>query len=163
MMAVMESHARPRPDHVDLCIIGSGSGLSLIDDDIDDWQIALLDNGVGPTQIFGGTCLNAGCIPSKMLAKPAGFSLAPEQARLINADVKFLGVDHKAAPLKGQFTERLALDLHLARRELTLHSTHEVAFMTTALSMVSAGQGITACLPYAASLVELHQLEMRPV
>ena len=97
MMAVMESHARPRPDHVDLCIIGSGSGLSLIDDDIDDWQIALLDNGVGPTQIFGGTCLNAGCIPSKMLAKPAGFSLAPEQARLINADVKFLGVDHKAA------------------------------------------------------------------
>ena len=31
-------------DHVDLCIIGSGSGLSLIDDDINDWQIALIDN-----------------------------------------------------------------------------------------------------------------------
>ena len=32
-----------------------------------------------------------------------------------------------------------------------------------AVSMVSARQGITACLPYAASLVQLHQLEMRPV
>ena len=72
-------------------------------------------------------------------------------------------VQHPFIALKGQFTERLALDLHLARRELTLHSTHEVAFMTTALSMVSARQGITACLPYAASLVQLHQLEMRPV
>ncbi len=50
-------------DHVDLCIIGSGSGLSLIDDDINDWQIALIDNGIGPNDAFGGTCLNAGCIP----------------------------------------------------------------------------------------------------
>lgn len=72
-------------------------------------------------------------------------------------------VQYPFIALKGQFTERLALDLHLARRELTLHSTHEVAFMTTALSMVSARQGITACLPYAASLVRLHQLQMRPV
>lgn len=96
MMAVMESHSQPHPDHVDLCIIGSGSGLCLIDDDIDDWQIALIDNGIGPVQIFGGTCLNAGCIPSKMFAKPAGFSLVPEQARLVDADVKFFGIDHQA-------------------------------------------------------------------
>ncbi|WP_027994378.1 LysR family transcriptional regulator [Simplicispira psychrophila] len=72
-------------------------------------------------------------------------------------------VQYPFIALQGQFTERLALDLHLARRELTLHSTHEVAFMTTALSMVSARQGVTACLPYAVSLVDLHQLEMRPV
>ncbi len=93
-----------------------------------------------------------------MVVFPPGHALQQRQ-RIGWRDV----VQYPFIALKGQFTERLALDLHLARRELTLHSTHEVAFMTTALSMVSAGQGITACLPYAASLVLLHQLEMRPV
>lgn len=62
--------------------------------------------------------------------------------------------------LQGQFSERLTLDLHDALRELDLNPSNEVAFMTTALSMVSAGLGITACLPYAASLVKLHKLQM---
>ena len=70
-------------------------------------------------------------------------------------------VQHPFIALQGQFTERLSLDLHVAQPTLPLHPTHEVAFMTTALSMVSAGQGVTACLPYAASLVQLHQLQMR--
>lgn len=72
-------------------------------------------------------------------------------------------VQHPFIALQGQFTERLSLDLHVAQPALPLHPTHEVAFMTTALSMVSAGQGVTACLPYAASLVQLHQLQMRPL
>ena len=93
-----------------------------------------------------------------MVVFPTGHALA-QLARIGWRDV----VQYPFIALQGQFTERLALDLHLARRELTLHSTHEVAFMTTALSMVSARQGITACLPYATSLVRLHQLEMRPV
>lgn len=65
--------------------------------------------------------------------------------------------------LQGQFTERLALDLHVAPQHLTLHPSNEVSFMTTALSMVSAGLGVTACLPYAVSLVRLHQLQIRPL
>lgn len=63
--------------------------------------------------------------------------------------------------LQGQFTERLSLDLHDSVRELRLSPSNEVAFMTTALSMVSANLGVTACLPYAASLVKLHRLQMR--
>ena len=35
--------------------------------------------------------------------------------------------------------------------------------MSTALSLVHAGQGITTCLPYADSLVKLYQLRMRPL
>jgi len=70
---------------------------------------------------------------------------------------------HPFIALQGQFTERLALDLHAALRDPGLHPSNEVAFMTTALSMVRAGLGITACLPYAASLVRLYQLRMRPL
>lgn len=84
------------PDHFDLCIIGSGSGLSLIDDDINGWRIALIDDGVGPTDLFGGTCLNAGCIPTKMLALPARYATAPAQARRVDAEVEFHGVDFTA-------------------------------------------------------------------
>lgn len=82
--------------HFDLCIIGSGSGLSLVDDDINDWRIALIDAGIGPIDTFGGTCLNAGCIPSKMLVLPARWTLAPGEAKLVDVDVAFRGADFKA-------------------------------------------------------------------
>lgn len=72
-------------------------------------------------------------------------------------------VQHPFIALQGQFTERLALDLHTELHGLPLRPRHEVAFMSTALSLVRAGQGVTACLPYAESLVRLYQLQMRPL
>ena len=72
-------------------------------------------------------------------------------------------VKHPFIALKGQFAERLSLDLHGALRELSLRPSNEVTFMTTAISMVAAGIGITACLPYARSLVHLYQLDMAPL
>jgi mycothione reductase len=52
--------------HYDLVIVGSGSGNSLMTPDLDDWRIALVEEGV-----FGGTCTNVGCIPTKMYVYPA--------------------------------------------------------------------------------------------
>ena len=63
--------------------------------------------------------------------------------------------------LQGQFTDRLAIDLGATVRGPKLLPTNEVAFMSTALSMVNAGLGVTVCIPYAASLVRLYGLEMR--
>jgi len=51
---------------VDLVIIGSGSGNSILSPAFDDWSVVIAERGT-----FGGTCLNAGCIPSKMLVLPA--------------------------------------------------------------------------------------------
>lgn len=65
--------------------------------------------------------------------------------------------------LQGQFTERLSVDLREGVRDRALNPTTTVAFMSTALSMVSTGLGVTVCIPYAASLVRLYQLEMRPL
>jgi DNA-binding transcriptional LysR family regulator len=69
--------------------------------------------------------------------------------------------DHPFISLQGQFTERLLADMHGALREVTLKPAFEVAFMTTALSMVSSGLGVAVCLPYAAPLVALYKLNMR--
>jgi mycothione reductase len=53
--------------HVDLAVIGSGSGNSIVDERFDDLSVALIDDG----EPFGGTCLNVGCIPSKMFTHTA--------------------------------------------------------------------------------------------
>lgn len=50
----------------DLLIIGAGSGNSILGPEFDDWNVAIVERGT-----FGGTCLNAGCIPSKMFVIPA--------------------------------------------------------------------------------------------
>lgn len=70
---------------------------------------------------------------------------------------------HPLIALQGQFTERLSLDLREGVRDKSLNPTTMVAFMSTALSMVSTGLGVTVCIPYAASLVRLYGLEMRPL
>ncbi|MFC9763180.1 mycothione reductase [Rhodococcus jostii] len=67
--------------HFDLAIIGSGSGNSLPDERFADKTVAILEEG-----IFGGTCLNVGCIPTKM------FVYAAEVARTVGNSAKY-GVD----------------------------------------------------------------------
>ncbi|NKX54964.1 mycothione reductase [Arthrobacter mobilis] len=68
--------------YYDLAIIGSGSGNSLITPYWDNKKVAIIDGGV-----FGGTCLNAGCIPTKMFVYPAGLAAAAGQARPLGVDL----------------------------------------------------------------------------
>jgi DNA-binding transcriptional LysR family regulator len=65
--------------------------------------------------------------------------------------------------LQGQFIERLLLDLRGADSEPPFTQAHEVGFMSTALSMVNAGLGVSLCIAYAGSLVSLYGLKMRPL
>ncbi len=52
--------------HYDLAVIGTGSGNSIVDRRFADKRVAILERGR-----FGGTCLNVGCIPTKMFVYPA--------------------------------------------------------------------------------------------
>lgn len=63
--------------------------------------------------------------------------------------------------LQGEYTHKLTVDLQASHSKLALNPSLEVAFMTTALSLVKAEQGITTCLPYAMSLIKLYRLEAR--
>ena len=47
--------------HFDIAIIGTGSGDGILDERYTDKRVAICEQGV-----FGGTCLNVGCIPTKM-------------------------------------------------------------------------------------------------
>ena len=52
--------------HFDLLILGTGSGNSILTKEFEGWDVAIVERAA-----FGGTCLNAGCIPSKMFVLPA--------------------------------------------------------------------------------------------
>jgi mycothione reductase len=84
------------PDHhrdieqYDLIIIGSGSGNS-VPEYLADWRIAIVERGT-----FGGTCLNVGCIPSKMFVIPADKALEAAQAAKLGIDLRFHGADWAA-------------------------------------------------------------------
>ncbi|WP_305094703.1 mycothione reductase [Prescottella sp. R16] len=67
--------------HFDIAIIGTGSGNSILDERFDGKKIAILEEST-----FGGTCLNVGCIPTKM------FVYAADVARTVTESSK-LGVD----------------------------------------------------------------------
>lgn len=69
-------------EHFDLVIIGSGSGNSLIDERFDGLRVAMVERGV-----YGGTCLNVGCIPTKMFVLPADFATSPEAAARVDVDL----------------------------------------------------------------------------
>jgi len=54
-------------EHFDVLVLGSGCGLEIVEQAVArEKSVALIEPGP-----LGGTCLNAGCIPSKMLIAPA--------------------------------------------------------------------------------------------
>lgn len=73
--------------HYDLAIIGSGSGNSLVGPDFDHWQIAVIEEST-----FGGTCLNVGCIPTKMYVYPADLAEAAQHSGRLGVDAQLNGV-----------------------------------------------------------------------
>ena len=73
--------------HFDLCVIGTGSGNSVVDDRFADWSVAVVERGT-----FGGTCLNRGCIPSKMLIYPADIVETVRHAGALGVDAHVDGV-----------------------------------------------------------------------
>ena len=77
--------------HYDLLVLGSGSGNAIIDSDFQDWSVAIVEEGR-----FGGTCLNRGCIPSKMYVVPAQMALSAGRGPDFGLRTTFDGVDWPA-------------------------------------------------------------------
>ena len=77
--------------HFDLVIVGTGSGNSILDQRFDDWSVAIIERGT-----FGGTCLNVGCIPTKMFVHTADVAETPRESRHLGVRETLDGVDWPA-------------------------------------------------------------------
>lgn len=74
--------------HYDLIIIGTGSGNSIPGPEFEDQSIAIIEKGS-----FGGTCLNAGCIPSKMYVYTADTALQTVESGRLGLHAEVNSVD----------------------------------------------------------------------
>ncbi|MFJ8855936.1 mycothione reductase [Streptomyces sp. NPDC102437] len=83
-------------NHFDLVVIGSGSGNSIVDKRFAGWKVAIIEKGVGPLESYGGTCLNVGCIPTKMFVHTADTARAPEHGTALGVDLTLRGIDWPA-------------------------------------------------------------------
>ncbi|MCG7444028.1 mycothione reductase [Dermabacter vaginalis] len=86
------------PEHFDIALIGSGSGNSFPGPEFAEKSIVYIDRGVGPENIFGGTCLNVGCIPTKMFVHTANIAqnARREHAEKFGVDAELGGVGFPA-------------------------------------------------------------------
>ena len=75
----------------DLIIVGAGSGNSILTPDFDDKKVAMVEKGA-----FGGTCLNVGCIPTKMYVLAAEKAYAAREAGKLGIDLEYKGADWPA-------------------------------------------------------------------
>lgn len=87
--------------HYDIIIIGTGSGNSIPGPEFDDKSIAIIEKGT-----FGGTCLNVGCIPTKMYVYAADIARTIEESGRYGIKGQFEGVDW-ASISKRVFTDRI--------------------------------------------------------
>jgi mycothione reductase len=75
----------------DLVIVGAGSGNMLPAKELAGWRIAVVES-----DRFGGTCLNRGCIPSKMLVHTADVAQTVRQAGRFGIGARWAGADWSA-------------------------------------------------------------------
>lgn len=78
---------QPPVQEFDLIVVGTGSGNAL-PPELDDWRVALVERDV-----FGGTCLNRGCIPSKMLVQVADVAASARDAARLGVAAEVGAVD----------------------------------------------------------------------
>jgi mycothione reductase len=74
--------------HFDLAVVGSGSGNTILGREFRDHRVALIESGA-----FGGTCLNAGCIPTKSFVYPADLADAVVRADRLGLTATVAPVD----------------------------------------------------------------------
>ncbi|MDO5744289.1 MAG: mycothione reductase [Micrococcaceae bacterium] len=129
--------------HYDLAIIGSGSGNSLITEYWDDKKVAIIDAG-----IFGGTCLNVGCIPTKMFVYPAQLAHSVAEAKRLGVDLDFNGANWPG--IRDRIFGRIDA-ISEAGKNYRAHELENVTLYTEHVSFVSpnelrtaSGESITA-------------------
>lgn len=74
--------------HYDLIIIGAGSGNSIPTPEHDDISIAIIEKDK-----FGGTCMNVGCIPTKMYVYAADVAHQTEHSQKLGITGEVTNVD----------------------------------------------------------------------
>jgi mycothione reductase len=95
-------------DKFDLIVVGSGAGMIVVSNAVQEgMNVALIDHGP-----IGGTCLNNGCIPSKMLIHPADLIRTIQNGKVVGVEADITRIDF------GLIMDRMRSMVESAREEL---------------------------------------------
>ena len=107
-------------EKVDFLVIGSGSGLDVANAAVNQGlSVAIVEKGP-----LGGTCLNRGCIPSKMLLYHAEMLETIERADEFHIDATVEDVDFSA--IVSEVNEEVEGDSHSIREGLRSSPNHDL-------------------------------------
>ena len=98
-------------EEYDVIVIGSGSGKVIVSRAISEGlRVALVDHGP-----MGGTCLNNGCIPSKMLIYPADVIRTIQDAKKVGVEVTITKIDFQ------KIMSRMRSVVEISRKEMEVY------------------------------------------
>jgi mycothione reductase len=140
----------------DVIVIGSGAGMLVVEGAVlQGLEVALVDKGP-----LGGTCLNLGCIPSKMLIYPADRITEIQEATRFGIEAKITSIDFTAIAERMRETLRESreqmrdgiertsnLDFYEAEGHFTEDYTMEVNGETTKGQKIFIASGVRPSIP----------------
>lgn len=134
--------------HIDIMDCGVENVISLVDNDEADW-------GIGPEREVRSNIMS-----ENLFDLPFHAVLKKEHRLAKQNTITWDELQHEPLiTLKGPFSERLAEQIHVSQQTI-LERASKVNYMSTALSMVNAGLGITICLPYSKKQIDQYDLVM---
>lgn len=86
-VVTLPAAADSKTTEFDVIIIGTGSGNSILTPDFDGKRVAIIEK-----DIFGGTCLNRGCIPTKMFVYAADVASHIRNSSTYGIDSQITGI-----------------------------------------------------------------------
>jgi len=126
----------------DVIVVGSGSGGEIVDAAVSHGlKVAWVDKGP-----LGGTCLNVGCIPSKILIHPADRIMEIREAKKLGIAAEITDIDFKALM---QRVKRPIQESHEAMKQgisqiENLTYFNDIGVFTKEYTIMIAGREITA-------------------
>jgi len=83
--------ARAKSGEYDVIVIGSGAGAAIVEEALQhNLRVAFVDRGP-----LGGTCLNVGCIPTKILTAAADRIVEIQEARKLGVEARIERIDFR--------------------------------------------------------------------
>lgn len=117
------------------------------------------DIGIGPERK-----LESGLSQQFIFSLPFHLVVAPDHSYAKRPSIRWEDLkDEDLISLSGSFTKHLMDDLLRKSATHLISPKLQVSFMSTALSMVKHGLGVTLCLPYVADLAKYNNLVMLPI
>lgn len=154
--------------HYDLIVIGAGSGLDVAVAAAEryGWTCAVVEEGP-----MGGTCLNRGCIPSKILIHAAHIAETIKNAETFGINAKIHGIDFEkivrratdlvdaeATEIEHNLRQHPHIDLYKVRGEFIAEKTLKVGGETISADKILLAVGSRAIAPPIANLDKIEYI-----